>query len=204
MKKKEIIAVVRSLQGNVSILQDIICGIQERLDAQQKLIKSLALGNEETKEYRSPIIKNDTARWLIDELRNEEVSNEEENETKGASKIAKRDYRVGEVVEYVNMWSNDVSVSHKPSKYTVFFDDETHIDYPLFKYINHSCNANTVPFSYIGKNDTIFTFIAIKPIKKGDEITFNYLHNEKEIANPFDCLCGSHNCVGRVCTENRQ
>lgn len=60
------------------------------------------------------------------------------------------------------------------------------------RYINHSCN----PSSYVDvKNKKI---IAKKEITVNEEITFNYLETEREIVAPFDCNCGSKNCIGRV------
>lgn len=52
------------------------------------------------------------------------------------------------------------------------------------KYVNHSCNANTFP-----KNRCD---IVVKNIKKGEEITSNYLQDSVFIN--FKCKCGSKNC----------
>lgn len=56
-----------------------------------------------------------------------------------------------------------------------------HIEHDVGKFINHSCDPNT---EIMGMK-----FIAIKPIAKGDEITFDYTKNETEIAHPFECAC---------------
>lgn len=53
-------------------------------------------------------------------------------------------------------------------------------------WVNHSCNPNC------GIKGEI-TFVAIRNIKKGEEVTFDYamLDNEEY---EFECSCGSRNC----------
>lgn len=55
---------------------------------------------------------------------------------------------------------------------------------------NHSCNANT---AYDGLN-----VIAIKSIKKDEELTLNYSHLINNTAQSFVCKCGTPNCIGLV------
>lgn len=55
---------------------------------------------------------------------------------------------------------------------------------------NHSCNANT---GYSGLN-----VIAIRPIKKGEELTLNYASFLDETMEPFHCRCGAPNCSGLI------
>ena len=59
-------------------------------------------------------------------------------------------------------------------------------------FLNHSCNPN----GYIDFED--LTYRALRPIKKGEELTFNYLTTEWDMANKFDCSCGSNNCYGKI------
>lgn len=51
---------------------------------------------------------------------------------------------------------------------------------------NHSCNPN------IGYKNAI-TFIAIRDIKKGEELCFEYAFSETYFEE-FECNCGSENC----------
>jgi hypothetical protein len=67
-----------------------------------------------------------------------------------------------------------------------------HVHHPVGRYLNHSCEPN----AYIDKKKK--QVVAEKTIEPGDEITFNYLVNERQIVAPFDCRCASPNCVGRV------
>lgn len=70
----------------------------------------------------------------------------------------------------------------RPTRESIQIDTNKHIDVmDEGKYINHSCNPNCEVQN--GK------LIAIKNIKEGDEITFNYNHSEDELSHPFTCLC---------------
>lgn len=55
-----------------------------------------------------------------------------------------------------------------------------------WKYLNHSCNPN----AGIKNNREI---VAIRPIKKGEEITFDYAMNNIDEWK-MKCKCGSENC----------
>ncbi len=55
---------------------------------------------------------------------------------------------------------------------------------PPERYVNHSCDPNTKPL-----NDCD---VAIRNIKKGEEITTNY--STQTINNGFECKCESKNC----------
>ena len=58
--------------------------------------------------------------------------------------------------------------------------------------MKHHCSPN----GYICFED--LTYRALHDVSAGDELTFNYCTTEYEMAQPFDCLCGSPNCLGRV------
>jgi len=77
-------------------------------------------------------------------------------------------------------------------------DEDTFLDSnpkQIRDFLNHSCESNTrIDFDLMG-------CIAIKDIKKGDEITFNYLSTEYDLKSKnehFPCFCGSKNCVGMI------
>jgi SET domain-containing protein len=59
------------------------------------------------------------------------------------------------------------------------------------KYINHSCESNTK-----AENNSD---IAIRDIKKGEEITSDYA---SEVYIPFKCKCGGKNCRGIIGAQN--
>jgi hypothetical protein len=60
------------------------------------------------------------------------------------------------------------------------------------KYINHSCEP-TVVIDLI--NECIKTK---RDVRKGEMITFDYLTTEYDMAVPFNCVCGSQKCHGRI------
>ena len=66
---------------------------------------------------------------------------------------------------------------------------------PLLRYINHSCNPDMGYKSIKGKP----SFIAIKKIKKGQELDFDYSTTmleewDEDISSLRKCTCGSKNC----------
>ena len=65
------------------------------------------------------------------------------------------------------------------------------------KYINHSCKPNAETEQ--DEKDRIW-ITAMKDIKKGEEIIYNYgynIHNHHEHL----CKCGSENCIGYILDE---
>jgi len=67
-----------------------------------------------------------------------------------------------------------------------------HVYHPIARYVNHSCEPN----AYVDAQQQ--KLIAKSCIDKNDEVTFNYLSSERQITAPFDCLCASSQCVGRI------
>ena len=62
-------------------------------------------------------------------------------------------------------------------------------------FINHSCSPNTT--IDIEK----YRYIAIKNIRRDEEITFNYLTTDYDMeksGEDFKCECGSRNCYGQI------
>lgn len=90
---------------------------------------------------------------------------------KGAGLFAMRDYQSGEAIYPFDYWSQPVMPMHAT---------------------NHSCDANG------GFNDAGM-LVALRDIKAGEEITFNYLQTSIP-ASPwfFKCECGAAHCVGWV------
>ena len=91
------------------------------------------------------------------------------------------------------------TITSRPTMYTIELGRNQHLNFPetrqdhddldyCWQYLNHSCEPN-------GYMDTVGrTFLAARKIRRGEEITFNYLTTESVMAAPFNCVCGSHNC----------
>ena len=114
---------------------------------------------------------------------------------KGRTLIANRDFKEGEVIVKLKGIINRCS---KAAPESVQIDENKFIDskyYYVEDYINHSCNPNTkIDFDNL-------VFIALRDIKKGEEVTYNYLTTEYDLVKDnlqFDCKCGSKNCLGKI------
>ncbi len=99
------------------------------------------------------------------------------------------------------------TISTRPSKYTIELGEERHLGSPNitkpkdkleygWKYLNHSCEPN----GYIDAEG--LTFVALRDIARGEEITFNYLTTESAMDDPFTCECGAPNCFGLIRGRN--
>lgn len=58
-------------------------------------------------------------------------------------------------------------------------------------YVNHSCDANAGLSGQIG-------LVAMRRIEPGEEVTYDYAMSDGSSYDEFRCLCGAHNCRGRV------
>jgi|SRR3989338_1373732 len=112
---------------------------------------------------------------------------------KGKGVFAARDFRKGEIVlryqkskvfkdnEVPKIWKGKFRYLDRidRNKYMIMQPPE--------RFINHSCEPNV----FI-KN---WKIIAMKSIKKGDEIVFDYSINS-DFSTSFKCRCGAANCRG--------
>ncbi len=81
-----------------------------------------------------------------------------------------------------------------PTYLTVQVSENKHIilQPEFLQYINHSCHPNV--FFDTDKME----LVALKEIQPGDELLFFYPSAEWDMAQPFDCYCGSNNCLRRI------
>ena len=112
--------------------------------------------------------------------------------------FARKDIIAGSVIFHLKG-----RVSRRANKYSVQLSRNKHIDFPYvrkpnddldyaWQYVNHSCGPN----GYV--NTAEYCFCALRNISKGEEITFNYLTTDYELAAPFQCGCGSAKCFGFI------
>jgi hypothetical protein len=81
-----------------------------------------------------------------------------------------------------------------PNYLTVQTGDNKHIMlHPEFlQYINHSCSPN------VFFDTASMQVIALKEVQPGDELLFFYPSTEWDMAQPFDCFCGTSQCLHRI------
>jgi len=107
----------------------------------------------------------------------------------GKGVFAKRNFEKGEVVLKWNPKKLSLKKGESPTKEqkknTISKQGKYYLMQPPERYVNHSCEPNTK------MNINKFKDIAIKSIKKGEEITSSYpnIDGEKE-----SCRCGSKKC----------
>jgi hypothetical protein len=89
-----------------------------------------------------------------------------------------------------------------PSRYSVQVDTDLHVEVPaeaslelvldryFWRFLNHSCS----PTAILRGRDVI----ARRRIKPWDEVTFDYDSTEYDMAEPFQCRCGSPQCRGTI------
>lgn len=82
----------------------------------------------------------------------------------------------------------------RPEMHTIQLDEHVHqagtgdVD----DYFNHSCDPNAyLDFQRL-------QFVARRSIAAGEELSFNYLTSEWDMAAPFTCGCGTAACVGEI------
>jgi SET domain-containing protein len=109
--------------------------------------------------------------------------------TLGASVVAAEPIAAGET-----LLSICGRVQRLASRYTLQVGNDVHVD-PVgqcWGFINHSCDPNCrFDFGH-------WQLVAIRPIAAGEELGFNYLTTEWDMASPFLCRCGAAGCLGRI------
>jgi hypothetical protein len=104
--------------------------------------------------------------------------------------ISTQAFQPGDVVSKFDA----AEVHTEPSRYTVQVSANKHIilSPEFLQYINHSCNPN------VFFNTATMELTALQSIAPGDEFTFFYPSTEWDMAEPFQCLCGSAQCLGII------
>jgi hypothetical protein len=106
----------------------------------------------------------------------------------GLSLYALRPYAPGDVVlEFRNLtWRID------RDQFTVEHPSGAHVFHPLLAKAAHSCEPNT----RLDLRQRVM--LATRAIRPDDCISFDYASTERRISHPFDCLCRSRACRGRI------
>ena len=77
------------------------------------------------------------------------------------------------------------------------FDLDGDFKFNIARLINHSCNPNCEVF---GEGLKVWVY-AMKDIRKGDELSYDYGFSYDENFKQFPCNCRSENCVGYIVRE---
>jgi hypothetical protein len=104
--------------------------------------------------------------------------------------FAQRSYQPGDIV--AEFYAG--AVLQEPTYLTVQVGLTEHImlQPEHLQYINHSCDPNVFFDTYAMK------IVALKDIPEGSEMTFFYPSTEWDMAQPFNCYCGSNRCLGEI------
>ncbi len=76
------------------------------------------------------------------------------------------------------------------------FDIDGNVSWNTAKYINHSCDPNCETDIVKGR----IWVIALRDIKKAEELSYNYGYDLEEFIN-HSCKCGTKRCVGYILEE---
>ena len=71
-------------------------------------------------------------------------------------------------------------------------DEHIHLSPEFLQYINHSCEPNVL------FNTDTMQLECLHDIKAGDELCFFYPATEWNMAQPFECLCGTASCIKQI------
>ena len=77
------------------------------------------------------------------------------------------------------------------------YDLDGDFEYNTARLINHSCNPNC---EVEGKGLKLWIF-ALRDIKKGEELSYDYGFGYDKDYKQFVCRCGAKNCVGYIVRE---
>jgi uncharacterized protein len=122
----------------------------------------------------------------------------------GRGGFARADISAGErVIEYVGR-KIDKKESLRQCELEnpcIFHLDEEHdldgnVEWNPARFLNHSCSPN----SEAQDIDGAIWIVALRDIKAGEEITFNYNYDLEDYKE-HPCRCGATNCVGYILAE---
>ena len=122
----------------------------------------------------------------------------------GTGGFARVNIRRGKrIIEYVGPKISKAEAQAELLKpnYYIFTLDETHdidgsVPWNVARLLNHSCEPNCEAEVVRGR----IWIYALRAIKAGAELTFNYSHGLEDYEQ-YPCHCGAPNCVGYMVAE---
>ena len=110
--------------------------------------------------------------------------------TRNLSCHSKNAYQPGEIM---GNFSGGTTQNHA-TYLTIQIGKDHHVFFePVYlQYINHSCDPNMF------FDTTAMHHVCILPIEPGDELGWFYPSTEWDMVQPFECNCGSKNCLQSI------
>ena len=116
----------------------------------------------------------------------------------GKTYFANKNFKRGEVV----MVGFGKIIDHQTPHISIEIDIDKHYLPTTWtgRYLNHSCDSNAYMKT---REDGFPNLVALKSIKRGQEITYSYWMSElvwtkKAAEGKIRCRCGSKNCIGKI------
>jgi SET domain-containing protein len=108
-----------------------------------------------------------------------------------------------QIIEYVGRKIDKqeaLRLCEEENPYIFYLDEESdldgNVDWNPARFLNHSCAPNAEAQDVDGR----IWIIALREIKAGEEITFNYNYDLEDYKE-HPCRCGAANCVGYILAE---
>jgi uncharacterized protein len=123
----------------------------------------------------------------------------------GRGVFARRDIPAGtRLVEYAGLLiskKQSAELSQKQNRYLFTLNGASdlngRVSWNPARLMNHSCEPNCE--ANVDDNNRVWIF-SIKPIQRGEELTFNYGYSLDDFMN-FPCRCGTPSCAGYMVSE---
>lgn len=107
------------------------------------------------------------------------------------------------IIEYIGLRITGKEAEKELEKQNAFifflnerFQINGKVDKNIARFINHSCDPNC---KYDIQDERIW-ICAVRDIKEGEELTYNYGYDMEDFEN-HTCKCGATNCVGYMVSE---
>lgn len=117
------------------------------------------------------------------------------SETQGKGVFASKNFKKGETILTIDdshVVTDETQLTKEQHAFDLdYLSDKTVLMQEPEKYINHSCDPNT----YTRTHNGVQHVLAMKEIKKDEEITYDYSINGDNDGT-FVCHCGSKKCRG--------
>ena len=102
--------------------------------------------------------------------------------------VASQTIASGEVI----VQSREEEVQDHRNWRTLQLDETRHLLNEFLNFVDHSCSPNAL------LDVDKLALVAIRDIAVGDAVTFFYPGSEVELSQPFECHCGSSECVQHI------